>query len=264
MTTWVFLRGLTREARHWGDFPQRFRAEFEGELAEGDILTPDLPGNGRRCREPSPIQVEAMMEACRRQLREQGRAPPYHLLALSLGGMVAVAWAARYPEECRAAVLISTSLRSYSSIFERLRPNAWPIVFRLMFATGAARERAILELTSARATDLSDVLADWTAWAQEYPVSRRNGLSQLLAAARFATVEKPAIPLLILAGACDRMVHPRCSQRLGRTWGAQFALHPSAGHDLPLDDGDWVAREVKAWLTGTGAYKGTFPFPRNG
>jgi len=97
---------------------------------------------------------------------------------------------------------------------ERVRQSAWPTVLRLLFAVGAARERAILELTSARATDLSDVLTDWIAWAQECPVSRRNGLSQLLATARFAAVEKPAVPLLILAGAGDRMVHPRCSQRL--------------------------------------------------
>jgi len=34
--------------------------------------------------ELSPLRVEAMMEACRRQLREQGKPPPYHLLALSL------------------------------------------------------------------------------------------------------------------------------------------------------------------------------------
>jgi len=51
------------------------------------------------------------------------------------------------------------------------------------------------------------------------------------------------------------MVHPRCSQRLARAWGAQFALHPSAGHDLPLDDGDWVAREVKSWLARAGRKK---------
>lgn len=248
MTTWVFLRGLTRDARHWGNFPQRFRAKFDGELAEGDILTPDLPGNGCLYAQTSPISVDAMMEACRRQLREQGKPPPYHLLALSLGGMVAVAWAARYPEECRAAVLISTSLRPYSSIFERLRPSAWPTVLRLLFANGGAREGAILGLTSARAAELSDVLPAWTAWALECPVSRRNSLSQLLAAARFAAVQKPVVPLLILAGAGDRMVHPRCSQRLANAWDVHFALHPTAGHDLPLDDGDWVAREVRAWL----------------
>jgi hypothetical protein len=27
-------------------------------------------------------------------------------------------------------------------------------------------------------------------------------------------------------------------------------LHPSAGHDLPLDDGPWVAAQVRDWLTG--------------
>jgi len=76
MTTWVLLRGLAREARHWGDFPAVFRNEFP----DADILTPDLPGNGRRFEEPSPTRV---------------------------ADMVAVDWAARHPEECRAAVLIS-------------------------------------------------------------------------------------------------------------------------------------------------------------
>lgn len=254
MTTWVFLRGLTREARHWGDFPARFRAafgdEFGNPLAQCDILTPDLPGNGRRHAERSPTTVEAMMEACRSELREQGRAPPYHLLALSLGGMVAVAWAARHPEECKAAVLLGTSLRPYSRFHERLRPDAWPTLLRLLLASGEARERAILELTSARAAELRDVLPDWAAWASECPVSRGNTLRQLFAAARFSAMEKPAVPLLILAGAGDRLVHPRCSRRLARAWGADFALHPTAGHDLPLDDGVWVARQVGEWQAG--------------
>lgn len=248
MTTWVFLRGLTREARHWGDFPTRFRAAFTKEWTQGDILTPDLPGNGQRFTETSPCGVEDMMEACRRDLREQGKPPPYHLLALSLGGMVAVAWATRYPEECQAAVLLSTSLRPWNPFHQRLRPSAYPTLLRQLLLSGAAREQAILELTSAHAEELRQVLPNWTAWARECPISRRNTLRQLLAAARYSAVAKPDIPLLILAGARDRMVHPHCSQRLAQAWSAAFALHPSAGHDLPLDDGDWVAREVKNWL----------------
>jgi len=114
-------------------------------------------------------------------------------------------------------------------IYERLRPGAWPVLLRLLVANGAARERAILELTSARAAELREVLPAWTAWARECPVPRRNALRQLLAAARFSAAGKPAVPLLILAGAGDRMVHPRCSQRLARAWGADFALHPTAG-----------------------------------
>ena len=27
MSTWIFLRGLTRESRHWGNFPETFRSE---------------------------------------------------------------------------------------------------------------------------------------------------------------------------------------------------------------------------------------------
>jgi hypothetical protein len=35
--------------------------------------------------------------------------------------------------------------------------------------------------------------------------------------------------------------------RLARYWQAAFAEHPSAGHDLPLDDGAWVAGQVAQW-----------------
>lgn len=245
MSTWVFLRGLSRESRHWGDFPATFRATLG--VAAGDILTPDLPGNGHKFQESSPTTVEAMMEACRRDLREQGRAPPYHLLALSLGGMVALAWSRRHPEECRALVLVSTSLRPHNPFHQRLRPGAWPVLLKLLLAEPERRESAILELTSADPEAHRQVLPDWLAYARECPVSRRNTLRQLRAAARFSMPDKPPVPLLILAGTGDRMVDPRCSETLARAWDTDFAHHPTAGHDLPLDAGDWVARVVADW-----------------
>jgi pimeloyl-ACP methyl ester carboxylesterase len=248
MTTWVFLRGLTREARHWGDFPELFRGVFADELSVSDILTLDLPGNGHRCMESTPTSVDAIMEACRSSLHDQGISPPYHLMALSLGGLVALAWAARYPEECCAVVMLSASLRPWNPFYERLRPSAWPTLLTMLLADVERREAAILEITSARAGQLQTVLPAWVDYARDCPVSRGNTLRQLYAAARFSAVERPRVPLLVMAGQGDRVVHPRCSQRLASTWGADLALHPSAGHDLPLDDGGWVANEVKAWL----------------
>lgn len=248
MSTWVFLRGLTREARHWGDFPSRFLAAFGQELAPEDLLTPDLPGNGRRHLEQSPMEVAEIMESCRRDLVRRGHPPPYHLLALSLGSMVALSWAARHPEECRAAVLINSSMRPWCPFYRRLRPAVWPSLLPLLSIQGAARERAVLELTSSRAAELSPILPTWTGYARECPVSRRNAVRQLIAAARFSCAEKPVVPLLFLAGAADRMVHPLCSRTVAQAWGADFALHPTAGHDLPLDDGDWVSREVRRWV----------------
>ncbi len=246
MTTWVLLRGLAREARHWGEFKAQFGAELG--LNADDILTPDLPGNGRRYAETSPTWVEAIVDAVRTELLALGKAPPYYLLALSLGGMVAVAWARRYPEECELAVLVNSSLRPYSPFYRRLRPSAYATMFNLLFANHAARESAILKLTSARAAVLQDIVPSWVAFQRECPVSASNSLRQLLAAARFSAPDKPELPLLILAAASDRLVDPSCSQRLAQAWHADFVLHPSAGHDLPLDDGAWLARQVQEWL----------------
>lgn len=247
MSTWILLRGLTREARHWGAFPQLF-----GEaVGAARVLTPDLPGNGALNGLGSPTRIGDMADWLRARLAQQGIAGPLHLLALSLGGMVAIDWASRHPGEVARCVLIGTSLRGVDPFYRRLRPASYAALWRLTFAAHdpQARERAILDLTSRRGAAQPEVLEAWTAWARERPVSWRNALRQLLAAARYhAPASRPGPPLLLLAGAGDRLVDPRCTQHLAQRWQAPFALHPAAGHDVPLDDGPWVAQQVRDWL----------------
>ncbi len=245
MSTWVLLRGLTRESRHWGDFPDILREH----LGDAEVCLIDLPGNGRLNDRDSPLQVPAMAEDCRAQLRERGLAPPYFLLAMSLGAMVAVAWADRHPAELAGCVLINTSLRPFSSFQQRLRPrNYLPLLAMLLPGNDAARrEKTILQLTS-RHPERPEKQAEWAAYARENPVSPGNALRQLLAAARYrAPIRKPAPPLLILASAGDRLVNPDCSRRLAGHWQSAFVEHPTAGHDLPLDDGAWVAGQIALW-----------------
>jgi len=39
-----------------------------------------------------------------------------------------------------------------------------------------------------------------------------------------------------------------CSPRaLALQWGATLRVHGTAGHDLSLDDGPWVAEQVRRW-----------------
>ena len=247
MSTWIFLRGLTRERRHWGDFPDVFRAE----LPDAEVLAPDLPGNGGLNALRSPASIEAMAEHCRNALREQGARPPYHLLALSLGAMVATDWAVRHPEELRGCVLINTSFAGLSPVYRRLRPRQWTTLLGLALPGrgDAAREAAILRMTSALAGDRDRIVRDWSAWRREHPVSRANALRQLWAAARYRPqAQRPVVPMLVLAGARDGLVDPACSRELVRLWKTGYAEHPAAGHDLPLDDGAWVARQVREWL----------------
>jgi pimeloyl-ACP methyl ester carboxylesterase len=247
MSTWIFLRGLTRECRHWGDFPAAFRRE----LPDAEVLVPDLPGNGRLNALRSPASIEAMAEHCRDALREQGARPPYHLLALSLGAMVAASWMARHPDELRGCVLINTSFAGISPMHRRLRPRNWTTLLGLVLPgrSDAARESAILRMTSALAGDRERIVREWSAWRREHPVSRANALRQLWAAARFRIPDlPPAVSVLVLAGAGDALVDPECSRALARRWQADYAEHPAAGHELTLDDGAWVARQVRAWL----------------
>ncbi len=246
MSSWIFLRGLTRDSRHWGEFP----AVFRGELPKADIVLLDLPGNGRLYPMQSPSNITAMVDYCRNELRARQCPPPYRVLAMSLGAMVSVDWADRYPEEIAACVLINTSLRPFSRFYQRLRPVNYPVMLKLLLSSASACEweNNILRMTSNLATDRVRIVADWTAWRKECPVSHDNAVRQLWAASRYlAPTGKPTPPLLVLASANDRLVSVECSRRLAQLWQTDFAEHPQAGHDLPLDAGAWVAHQVRNW-----------------
>ena len=242
--TWVFLRGLARESRHWGSF----LADFQHALPGSQVLALDLPGNGPLSQQSSPLSIQAMVAHCRDELALRHIQPPYHVLAMSLGGMVSVAWEQAYPQEIAAQVLINTSMRPFSPFYQRLRPENYPRLLKLLISRAPPEtwERTILEITSNRS--LVEVLPRWLALRQACPVSNANVLRQLLAAARFSAARQaPKAPTLVLASTQDRLVSATCSQNLAQRWASPLKLHPSAGHDLTLDDGPWVAAQVSDW-----------------
>jgi len=248
MTTWVLLRGLTRESGHWGAFGEQFQTA----LPASEVVALNLPGNGALFAQRSPMRVRDMVEHCRAQLASRDLAAPYHLLAMSLGAMVAVAWTDRYPQEVAAQVLINTSMRPFSPFYQRLRPANYGVLLKLALsgATPEEWERTVLRLTSNHAHP--GVLSTWLAVRQAHPVTRINALRQLLAAARFAApMATPAAPTLVLASANDQLVNAECSRALARHWHCAIRQHPTAGHDLPLDDAPWVAAQVIEFLAST-------------
>jgi pimeloyl-ACP methyl ester carboxylesterase len=247
MSPWVLLRGLTRERRHWGNFPDRLQAALPG----ARVIALDLPGNGVRNTLPSPLSVAAMVQDLRIQLQRLGIGPPWHLFAMSLGGMVAIDWATRHPGEISGAVLINTSDGRVQPFYRRLKPGAWLQLLRstLPGLSAAQRERLIAHLTSQRLATADAAPREWVACRESHPVSRVNAWRQWLAALRFdAPLEPPPVPLLLLGSAGDRLVDPRCSRSLAMAWNATHAEHPTAGHDLAFDDPEWLLHTVRDWL----------------
>jgi pimeloyl-ACP methyl ester carboxylesterase len=209
MTTWVLLRGLAREQRHWGAFPEVLRQR----LPAGDtVIARDLPGAGTRCAERSPTSVAEMAQAVRGDLRLNGPSGPYVLVALSLGAMTAMQWAVTAPQELRGCVLINSSLATLSPFWRRLRPGAIPPLLRwLLSASAEAKERAVFDISSNQAFDAA-VVAQWAAIAHSAPVSARNALRQLFAASRFDAPARLPVPALVLTSAGDRLVSHHCSR----------------------------------------------------
>lgn len=253
MSTWILLRGLARESRHWGDFPARLREAFPDEA----VLAVDLPGCGTQTAVRAQGSIEAIADACRFQAYAAGARPPFRLLAISLGGMVSIGWARAHPEEIDGCVLINTSLGSFNPFFHRLRPSAWPSLIRLLAAPrGRDKERIVLHLTSARRDESTPILDDWIVIRNSRPVSLATATRQLVAAARFRPRARPPAPILVLASRGDRLVNPACSRRIAQVWQTDYAEHPSAGHDLPLDDGPWIIERLRRWTARHAAERG--------
>ncbi len=264
MATWVLLRGLAREHAHWERFPEVLART----LPDARIVMLDLPGTGALHRVASPMRVDAIARACRAALASM-RLPapggsggagtgagedgdePIHLLAMSLGAMVAIEWVRQAPDTIGGCVLLNTSVRPFSPAWRRLRPHNWPALLRIgaPFDPPRTREAMILGLTSCRHAHDDGLQARWASVRLARPVSAANVVRQLFAAATYrAPAVRPGTRFLLLGSRGDRLVDPRCTEDLARHWQLVPQMHPDAGHDLPLDDGAWVAARIAQWL----------------
>jgi pimeloyl-ACP methyl ester carboxylesterase len=249
MSAWILLRGLTREGRHWGKFLEHLR--LEAALPSDQITLLDLPGNGRENALPAPLHVSDMTTFVRSRAAAAGLKPPYRLLAMSLGGMVATDWAQRHPQDIERLVLINTSMRPFAAMHERLQLSAWPQLLRAaaLWNDSLRCEGIIHGVTCNRTDTFDDDLAVWATIRRVAPVSAKNALRQLWAAARFHAGEQaPACPTLLLSSKMDHLVKAVCSERIAEKWRSQHKQHAWAGHDLPHDDPAWTANAIAGWL----------------
>ncbi|MFZ2405450.1 MAG: hypothetical protein WAW41_09965, partial [Methylobacter sp.] len=104
-------------------------------------------------------------------------------------------------------------------------------------------------LPGAGAAQHEQIAHAWEKIQSERPISLNNSFRQIIAAASYRPGDtKPAQPVLLLNGLGDRLVSPACSEAIHKKWNLELRRHPWAGHDLTLDDGAWVALQLKDWL----------------
>lgn len=236
MGRWLALRGLGRESAHWLEFGDKLRRHSP------DSLFIDLPGAGTRLTEKSPITIAAITDKVRDEfLRRKGASKDeWNILGISLGGMVALDWAKRYPYDFKSLTVMNVSSKDTGAIWQRLSAfGLYKILQSLAQDKPRTREQRILEMVSNLRTNDPKTLDALETIATARPMSVQNLVRQVFAASNFLAPESLRLPVLILASLKDNMVDVRCSKKLAEQLSAQIKFHPEAGHELSMDDPDW-------------------------
>lgn len=244
---WLLVRGLCRQQQHWEDFPIKLAQQLNSQ-----VLSCDIPGTGTEWQRLTPVSIANITLQLRNKFRQQHPdvSYPIRLLGISMGAMICSEWASNFPNEIERMVFINTSFKQFSPIYHRLKPHNIPTLLKILTSSPLSQELSILTMTSNTQHNNQALAQRWCDYAEQQPVSSQNALRQLYAASRFSPPAQPPIKsILLLASTLDQLVDVRSSTAIAAQWHCPIQYHPTAGHDLPLDDSDWVCQKISSWLT---------------
>lgn len=239
---WLLLRGLARGTGHWGSFVQKMREQFPQDRFE----MIDLPGNGERHLETSPLRVGDYVHDLRARCSYVKTGESFQILSLSLGSMITVEWMREFPHEISKAYLVGTSSAGLSPFYERFNLANIPKGLRLL---GKERNEVLWEkvvlgmITNSQERRESERKA-LQAYTAKYPMSAKNVIRQMLAASQYRFPKQVPGEVRLIGSHGDRLVSPKCTLRIAEHWRLRPSMHPWAGHDLPIDDPQWLMEQL--------------------
>jgi len=224
-------------------------AALRAALPEQAMHAPDLPGYGGSAS-VSPYTAEALADAIAPTLPEAGL-----LLGWSMGGMVALALAARHPHKVKALVLVATTPayvnragwdkgltpELLASFAEGVQTDYRATLLRFLSlqARGGEAAREVIgqlrESVFARGEPAAATLAD--------------GLELLRAVDLRAQAKQIQAPTLVLHGGYDGLCLPAAAEWLASELpDARLAMQAKAAHAPFLSHPDWFVEELKGFL----------------
>ena len=241
---WILLRGLGRDQRHWLDFPKLLTKPGDS------VHCLDMPGFGTEEKATSPMSIRAITDNLRsRWLQLNLLGQKNALIGISLGGMTALDWSARFSDDFHFTTVINSSSKDLSSLIQRLSLYAYYRILRSRTADNLrGKELQILKMISNLKANDPEVLSALLRIAEGSNPNPLNLPRQLFAATQFICPSKISTPVLVLASIKDRMVDVRCSKAIAEKLSAPIKFHPTAGHDLTLDDPEWVAERIHEFV----------------
>ncbi len=206
----------------------------------------DRAGYGWSDRSPKPRVPNVMADELHHLLHRAGETPPYILVGHSFGGLNALAFAQKFPDEVAGVVLIDASL---PEMMARLRwQDRW-------CGSAAPEEiRGLKQAISCRSSLYGTFYREWSSFPQ--------GATEVRAITSIGS-----IPLIVItrdpsvAGNSSReMTWTRLQrERTKLSFNSEFVVAAGSGHDVPLDRPDVIAaavRTIAAQASGSGGHPG--------
>ena len=219
----IFVHGAGASSVVWMDAVRRLQDQRR-------VLAPDLPGHGQSDRWHPASEVSiAMYRDAVGTVCSLSKVERAILVGHSMGGLIALAAAAAWPERVAGLVLIATGLRIpvATKTFARIEhePSAFPAwLAQVGFSPATPRDR-VERWQGLLVTCEPDILA-----ADYRAIDRFDGAP---------LAPKVRAPVLVVGGADDLLTPPAFAHALGAALaGAQVAVLPEAGHFLMLEQPD--------------------------
>jgi pimeloyl-ACP methyl ester carboxylesterase len=235
----VLINGLAEQPESWFRNHAFWRRHFD--LHMPNILVYEGAALHRRIDEGLPVDVDYLVEQLHLFLESFVQTPPYHLVASSLGGKVAVEYAVRYRDNVDRMVLICPSGMGDEErlpIVEGVRHNDPKAIVDSVF-------------TDPRAMDLNIL-----GYYQRQFASRRwrtgllrtiRGTMEHCVRDRLSQVTQPT---LLVSGSGDRIVDPEQAEAAAKLMPkGQYLCIPNCGHAPQMEKPWLVNRLVVEYLT---------------
>jgi pimeloyl-ACP methyl ester carboxylesterase len=235
----ILLNGLAEQAETWFHNHRFWRRFFD--VHAPNLLVYDGPALHQRIAKDLPISVDYLVEQLHLYLESFVQTPPYHLVASSLGGKIAVEYAVRYPEQVGRIVLLC--------------PSGMGDEEQLPVVEGVRRNdlRALIDSVF---FDRRYVEPDLVKYYQKQFTNRRwrlglmrtiRGTMDHAVRDRLAQVTQPT---LLIAGREDKIVSPVQAEVAARELPqGQFVLLPQCGHAPHMEKAGVVNKLVVRFLT---------------
>lgn len=234
----VFLHGFPLDHRMWLD-------QIEGLADIRECIAPDFPGFGRS----DPISERALtMESLADGIAEFIGGEAADIVALSMGGYVALALWERHPEVFRTLTLVDTrSAADSEEGIEGRRATAEQVA---ALGVSSLVEGLLGRLLSpeagvhvrARLRGMIEYTSPETVVAALEGMARRPDRTPLL--------EGISVPTLVIVGEEDVLAPPDLAEEMaGRIPDARLVVIPGAGHMTPIEAPAEVTAALREFLS---------------